>query len=154
MASETFAYDRAELRRVLGAFKAMDEEAIDRAKTESNALATYAANEIKVAALGRTVSATAVRRIADGVRISKSSKIGEFSYGFASQRFSGGATTQTLWPGMEFGSNRYRQFPRRTPSTGRGNSGYFIYPTLRRIQPELVRQWEEAFSKIIGKWDD
>ena len=51
MASETFAYDRAELRRVLGAFKAMDEEAIDRAKTESNALATYAANEIKVAAL-------------------------------------------------------------------------------------------------------
>ena len=154
MASETFAYDRAELRRVLGAFKAMDEEAIDQAKTESNALATYAANEIKVAALGRTVSATAVRRIADGVRISKSSKIGEFSYGFASQRFSGGATTQTLWPGMEFGSNRYRQFPRRTPSKGRGNSGYFIYPTLRRIQPELVRQWEEAFSKIIGKWDD
>ena len=154
MASEAISYNRAELRGILSAFKAMDEEAIAEAKTESNALATYAANEIKVAALGRTVSATAVRRVAEGVRISKSSKIGEFSYGFASQRFSGGGTTQMLWPGLEFGSNRYRQFPKRTPNKGRGNAGYFIYPTLRRIQPELVRQWEEAFSKILKKWDE
>ena len=153
MANETFAYDRSELRGIMSAFKAMDEEAVAQAKTESNALATYAANEIKVTALGRSVSATAVRRVAEGVRISKSSKIGEFSYGFASQRFSGGATTQVLWPGLEFGSNRYRQFPKRTPNKGRGNSGYFIYPTLRRIQPELVRQWEEAFSKILKEWD-
>lgn len=153
MASETFAYNRFELRGIMSAFKAMDEEAVAQAKTESNALATYAANEIKVTALGRSVSATAVRRVAEGVRISKSSKIGEFSYGFASQRFSGGATTQVLWPGLEFGSNRYRQFPKRTPNQGRGNSGYFIYPTLRRIQPELVRQWEMAFSNILKEWD-
>lgn len=138
----------------MAAFKAMDDEAIAEAKQSSNALATYAANEVKVTALGREVSATAVRRVAEGVRISKSSKIGEFSYGFATQRFSGGGTTQMLWPGLEFGSNRYRQFPRRTPNKGRGNSGYFIYPTLRRIQPELVRQWEEAFSQILKKWDD
>jgi hypothetical protein len=77
---------------------------------------------------------------------------GEFSYGFASQRFSGGATTQKLWAGLEFGSNRYRQFPRRTPNRGSGNSGYFIYPTLRKIQPELVRKWEEAFATILEKW--
>ena len=154
MASEAIGYDRFELRGILSAFKAMDQESIDQAKQESNALATYAANEIKVAALGRTVSAIGVRRVADGVRISKSSKVGEFSYGFASQRFSGGGTTQNLWAGLEFGSNRYRQFPRRTPIKGRGNAGYFIYPTLRRIQPELVRQWEEAFSQILKKWDD
>ena len=135
------------------AFKAMDQEATDQAKSESSALATYAANEIKRAALTRTVSAQGVRRVAEGVRVSKSSKVGEFSYGFATERFSGGASTQTLWAGLEFGSNRYRQFPRRTPSQGRGNSGYFIYPTLRKIQPELIRQWEEAFSKIVKKWD-
>ena len=148
----TYSYDRSELRSILKAFKAMDEAAVEEAKKESNALATYAANEIKVAALGRQVAATAVRRVADGVRISKSSKIGEFSYGFASQRFSGGGTTQILWAGLEFGSNRFRQFPRRTPTKGRGNSGYFIYPTLRKIQPELVRQWEEAFSRIVREW--
>ncbi|NBU94137.1 MAG: hypothetical protein EBS18_06350, partial [Actinobacteria bacterium] len=66
--------------------------------------------------------------------------------------FSGGATTQRLWAGLEFGSNRYRQFPRRTPNQGRGNSGYFIYPTLRKIQPQLVRKWEEAFDTILKKW--
>jgi hypothetical protein len=153
MANEPISYDRAELRSIIKAFKAMDDEAVDQAKRSSNALATFAADKIKATAYGRTVASEAVRRVAEGVRISKSSKIGEFSYGFAGQRFSGGATTQILWPGLEFGSNRYRQFPRRTPNRGRGNSGYFIYPTLRQIQPELVRQWEDAFSDILKKWD-
>ena len=152
VASDPITYDRAELRDILKAFKAMDDQAIAEAKSKSNALATYAANEIKASAMGRQVSGAGVRRVAEGVRISKSSKIGELSYGFASQRFSGGATTQTLWAGFEFGSNRYRQFPRRTPNKGRGNAGYFIYPTLRKIQPELIRKWEEAFATIVKKW--
>ena len=151
---EPITYDRRELRSIISAFKAMDDESIEAAKRESSALATYAANEIRKTSISRTVSGEAVRRVADGVRVSKSSKIGEFSYGFASQRFSGGGTTQILWPGLEFGSNRYRQFPRRTPSKGRGNAGYFIYPTLRKIQPELIRQWQEAFDRILKKWDD
>lgn len=154
MANEPISYDRRELRSIMAAFKAMDQESIDQAKSQSNALAQFAADQIKIAAGSRMVAATAVQRVADGVRVSKSSKIGEFSYGFASQRFSGGGTTQLLWAGLEFGSNRYRQFPRRTPTKGRGNSGYFIYPTLRKIQPELVRKWEDAFSKILKKWDD
>jgi hypothetical protein len=153
MATETISYDRAELRRITGSFKAMSDEAITQAKVESSNLAEYAANAIKTAAGSRTVSGTAARRVADGVRISKSSKIGEFSYGFASQKFSGGATTQDLWAGMEFGSNRFKQFPSRTPSKGRGNSGYFIYPTLRQIQPELIKQWETAFERILKEYD-
>ena len=153
MANEPISYDRAELRSIVKAFKAMDDEAVDQAKRTSNALATFAADKIKATAYGRTVASEAVRRVAEGVRVSKSSKIGEFSYGFAGQRFSGGGTTQILWPGLEFGSNRFKQFPRRTPNRGRGNSGYFIYPTLRQIQPQLVRQWEDAFSKILKEWD-
>ena len=54
---------------------------------------------------------------------------------------------------MEFGSNRYKQFPTRTPVKGRGNSGYFIYPTLRRIQPELIAKWEAAFDRILKEYD-
>ena len=153
MANEPISYDRAELRSIVKAFKAMDDEAVDQAKRASNALATFAADKIKATAYGRTVASEAVRRVAEGVRVSKSSKIGEFSYGFAGQRFSGGGTTQILWPGLEFGSNRFKQLPKRTPNRGRGNSGYFIYPTLRQIQPELVRQWEDAFDKILKKWD-
>ena len=147
------AYDKSDLRAVTKAFKAMDDQAVEAAKKESSALAEYAAQQIKITAATRTVSGTAARRIADGVKVSKTSKVAEFSYGFARKKFSGGGSTLDLLYGMEFGSNRFKQFPKRTPNKGRGNSGYFIYPTLRRIQPELVRQWEEAFSTILKEWD-
>jgi hypothetical protein len=153
MASDAITYDKGELRDILKSFKAMDDQAISQAREKSSELARYAADRIKEAAGTRTVAATAVQRVADGVSISKSSKVGEFSYGFARQKFSGGATTQMLWAGLEFGSNRYKQFPARTPSKGRGNTGYFIYPTLKKIQPELIQQWEETFSKIAREWD-
>jgi hypothetical protein len=153
MANETIAYNKNDLRDLYKAFKLMDDQATDEARSQSAALAYFASEEIKQAAKTRTKSGIAAQRIADGVSISKSSKIGEFRYGFAKQKFSGGATTQTLWGGMEFGSNRFKQFPKRTPNKGRGNSGYFIYPTLRQIQPDLVRKWEEAFSQILKEWD-
>ena len=151
--NEPIAYDKRELRSIITAFKAMDAEAIDAAKRESFALAQYAANQVKAYGITRTFGQAAVNRITAGVKVSKTSKVGEFSYGFASQRFSGGGSTKDLWAGYEFGSNRYRQFPRRTPRQGRGNSGYFIYPALRKIQPELIKKWEEAFSKILKEWD-
>lgn len=153
MASEAITYDKQELRGIIKAFKAMDEAAVEAAKKESTALAEFASGKIKQAAAGREVSGIAARRIADGVSISKSSKVGEFSYGFARQKFSGGGSTLDLVYGMEFGSNRFKQFPNRTPKKGGGNSGYFIYSTLRAIQPDLVKQWEEAFNRILKEWD-
>jgi hypothetical protein len=154
MADEVkIAYDKTDLRGITRAFKGMSDEAVEAAKKESSNLAEYAAGQIKIAAASRTISGTAARRIADGVKVSKTSKIGEFSYGFARQKFSGGGSTLDLLYGMEFGSNRFKQFPNRTPNKGRGNSGYFIYPTLRQIQPQLVQKWEEAFSKILKEWD-
>lgn len=153
MASDPITYDKRELRGVIQAFKAMDEAATDEAKRESSALAEYASEQIKKTAATRTVSGIAARRIADGVKVSKTSKVGEFSYGFARQKFSGGGSTLDLLYGMEFGSNRFKQFPTRTPSKGRGNSGYFIYPTLRAIQPELINKWEAAFDRILKEYD-
>jgi hypothetical protein len=91
-------------------------------------------------------------RIATGAVVSKSSKIGEISYGFARQKFSGGGTTQQLWGGYEFGSNKFKQFPVWSGREGRGSRGYFIYPTLRAQQPQIIAQWEAGFSKIVRKW--
>jgi hypothetical protein len=150
---EPISYDRRELRNIVQAFKAMDDQSKRQAQQLSGGLAQFAADEIKKTAAERYKSAGAVQRVANGVRVKKSSKIGEFSYGFATQRFSGGGTTQILWPGLEFGSGRFRQFPRRSPRLGRGAAGYFIYPTLRKIQPELVRKWEEGFIYILKEWD-
>ena len=152
MASETIAYNRQDLRDVLKAFKAMDDQATEEARKGSAALATYASEQIKQTAATRTKSGKAVVRVADGVRVSKSSKIGEFRYGFASQKFSGGATTQTLWGGLEFGSNKFKQFPSYSGRQGRGSRGWFIYPTLRRIQPELINRWEQSFDRILKEW--
>ena len=152
MASETIAYNKSDLRDLYKAFKLMDEQATEEARTQSSALATYASEQIKTAARGRTKSGKVAQRVADGVSISKSSKIGEFRYGFARQKFSGGATTQTLWGGVEFGSNKFKQFPTYSGRQGRGSRGWFIYPTLRRVQPELINKWQEAFSRIIKEW--
>jgi hypothetical protein len=152
MANETIAYNKSDLRDLYKAFKLMDDQATDEARSQSAALAYFASEEIKQAAKTRTKSGIAAQRIADGVSISKSSKIGEFRYGFARQKFSGGATTQTLWAGMEFGSNKFKQFPAYSGRQGRGSRGWFIYPTLRRIQPELINKWEQGFNRIIKEW--
>jgi hypothetical protein len=144
------AYDKADLRRITSAFKAMDAEATDAAKRESSALAEFAQGKIQQKALTR---GTAADRIASGSRVSKSSKIGELSFGFVSQKFSGGGTTKDLWGGTEFGSNKFKQFPIWSGSGIRGGSkGWFIYPTLREIQPDLIAKWENAFDRILKEW--
>ena len=152
MPNETIAYNKNDLRDIYKAFKLMDEQATDEARTQSAALAYFASEEIKQASRTRTKAGKVAERIADGVSISKSSKIGEFRYGFARQKFSGGATTQTLWGGAEFGSNKFKQFPTYSGRQGRGSRGWFIYPTLRRIQPELISKWEASFDRIIKEW--
>ena len=152
MASETIAYDKSDLRGVIKAFKAMDDEAISQAKVESSALATYLQRKIESKA-SSLASSKVAGRVADGARVSKSSKIGEISFGFASQKFSGGATTQQLWGGSEFGSNRYKQFPVWSGREGRGSRGWFIYPTLRAEQPYILNQWEQSFDKILKEWN-
>ena len=152
MATETIAYDKSDLRGIYKAFNLMDEQATDEARTQSAALATFASEQIKTAAGTRTKAGKGSQRVAEGVKVSKTSKIGEFRYGFARQKFSGGATTQTLWGGVEFGSNKFKQFPTYSGRQGRGSRGWFIYPTLRKIQPELINKWEAAFARIIKEW--
>jgi hypothetical protein len=150
MAEEAIAFNKQELRSVLSAFKAMDEEAVKEAKSVSNGLATYLQSKIISAASSRPNQAAS--RIAQGSRVSKSSKIGELSFGFVSQKFSGGGTTQQLWGGYEFGSNKYKQFPVWSGREGRGSRGWFIYPTLRAEQPHLIGQWLNAFDRILKEW--
>lgn len=149
---EAMAFDRAELSALFKAFKNMEDGAIEAAKEQSGALASYLQGKIINAAHARGNSTKAASRIAEGSRVKKSSKIGELSIGFASQKFSGGGTTQMLWGGNEFGSNKYKQFPVWSGREGRGSRGWFIYPTLRREQPYIVREWEQGFQKILNEW--
>ena len=153
MQNEAIAYDKAEVRAILKSFKAMDEEASDQAKEKSSALAEFVQGKIASSARSTRATPKVATRIAEGSKVSKSSRIGEISYGFASQKFSGGATTKDLWGGSEFGSNKWKQFPVWSGREGRGSRGWWIYPTLRSVQPEIIKRWEEGFSEIVKRFD-
>jgi hypothetical protein len=130
----------------------MDDQALAQAKEATSELATYVQGKIKATASSRTRNLVD-NRVADGSKVSKSSKVGEISFGYAGQKLSGGATTQQVWGGVEFGSNRYKQFPVWSGREGRGSRGWFIYPTLRSVQPDIIKKWEESFSKIVKEYD-
>ncbi len=141
----------------------MGDEGKEQARKASNNLVDFAVAEIKSAASSHPRPKQA-KRIADGVRISKSSVVGEFGLGFAGQRFSGGATTQLnegktrglkgILAGVEFGARWQKQFLPRTARFGlKGNTGTFIWPTLRKIQPEIIKKWEESFALVVKEWD-
>lgn len=145
MATDAISYDKNELRAIVRSFKAMDDEATEQAKEVTSELAEYVKQKVILGAGQRNNRAS--RIIAEGASVRKSSKIGEISYGFARQKLSGGGTTQQVWGGYEFGSRKYKQFP-----TWSGKRGWFIYPTLKGVQPDIVKKWEQAFGKIVGKY--
>lgn len=162
MQTESLAFDKTELRQLYKAFQVLGDEAKDEARLASNNLAGYLQREIRQAGYNRTFGSKAVRRIVDGSRVKKSSTTGEITYGFSSQRFSGGANTKTLWGGYEFGSSvrqrkdgtvrRLKQFPNYSGRQGAGSRGWFIYPTLRKNQDYIVREWTKSFNRILNKW--
>ena len=152
MATEGISYDKNELRAIVRSFKAMDDQALAQAKEATSELATFVQGKIKATAASRTRNLVD-NRVADGSKVSKSSKVGEISFGYAGQKLSGGATTQQVWGGVEFGSNKYKQFPVWSGREGRGSRGWFIYPTLRSVQPEIIKKWEESFSKIVKEYN-
>jgi hypothetical protein len=161
MASEAITYDKADLRAITRAFKAMDDEAATQAKEKSGALVEFLRGKIISAAGGLKNNKTATR-IAQGSKVAKSSKIGEINLGYASQKFTGGGTTQInqgteggigILAGTEFGSNKFKQFPVWSGSGKNGGSkGWFIYPTLSEEQPYLIAQWEKGFDQVIKEW--
>ena len=144
--------DKAELSKVFKALKNMSDGAVEEAKRESAAISEYARSSIIDSAASRQFGQAVAVRIATGAKVKYSSKIGEITYGFANQKFSGGATTKQIWGGSEFGSNKYKQFPIWSGREGRGSRGWYIYPTLRKIQPEILNRWNASFSNILKEW--
>jgi hypothetical protein len=151
VADDEVGLNKAELRGVLKALKNMEEGAIEEAKRQSGAISEYIRGKVIDSAHSLNSRAVA-SRIAEGSKVKKSSKIGEITFGFENQKYSGGGSTKSLWGGSEFGSNKYRQFPVWSGRQGRGSKGWFIYPTLRKEQPYVVAQWTQAFDRILKEW--
>jgi hypothetical protein len=145
-------YSKRELASLAKTFTVMGDEAVDSARKVSYDIAQLAKGEIQQAAGSRSKNGEGARRVANGASISRTSKTGRLSYGFDGQRFSGGGSTKILWRGLEFGSRRFKQFPEWSGRYGRGSRGWFIYPTLRRIQPQLTLMWMKEVNHVIRNW--
>ena len=145
-------YSKRELASLAKTFSVMGDDAVEGARKVSYEIASLAQQEIKSAGYARTKSGAAVKRVVDGSTVSRSSKTGRLSFGFAGQRLSGGGTTQQLWGGLEFGSDKFKQFPSWSGRFGAGSRGWFIYPTLRKIQPQLTLMWMKEVNNVIKNW--
>jgi hypothetical protein len=158
-------YDKRELAQFAKVIRNMSETAVEETKRRVGELAQKELSEIRRIASSRGKVAD---RIAQGGKVKKSSLLGEVSFGFASQRFSGGATTQFntrndtkgnrvgIGAAHEFGSKNYPQFPRWSGPMpkGPGSRGWFIYPTIRHLQPTIIKQFEEIIMDIKKEFSD
>ena len=159
-ALDVSAYTKKELRDLAKLLKEMGDEAQRAANTVGVELAKFGLFKIQQAGHRR---GKAESKIVDGGRVRQASKLGEIAFGAKAQTFSGGGTTQMnygteggpgLLAGYEFGAKQYSQFPKYSglSPSGRGSRGYFIYPTLWAIQPDIVEKWTKELDSIIKGW--
>jgi hypothetical protein len=139
-------------KETLAAFKKLDKGASVAAKEEVMKIAELLAARIRAKAptdkryQNLAVTVKAGRDRVPIIRIG----------GRQTPRVSGGGGPAQLVIGMEFGAeqngpNGWR-FPARTPKLGRGNAGYWIYPTAKANQDEIVQLWFAAMDKLIDEW--
>ena len=158
-------FSKKELNQIARVLRNLDDIAKEQTKSKIQELVGRQLSSIRAKAASRGKVA---QRVADGGQVKKSSLQGELKFGFASQRFSGGATTQFntrndpkgnrkgIGAGAEFGSSNYPQFPRWSGPMpkGPGSRGWFIYPAVRASQPEIIKEFEEIISDIVKEWSD
>ena len=158
-------FSKKELNQISRVLRNLDDIAKEKTKTKIQELVGRQLSSIRAIAASRGKVA---QRIADGGQIKKSSLQGELKFGFASQKFSGGATTQFntrndapgnrpgIGGGYEFGSKKYPNMPRWSGPMpkGPGSRGWFIYPALRASQPEITKEFNEIIASMVKEWSD
>lgn len=153
--------DRAQLAGLFKAFRKMDKDSQVKLKNDVSLISAWSAGELQAGAFNAPMQAQA-QRVAQTVRPNKD-RIPNVTIGGSKQRFSGGAVSGQVLFGNEFGANPTspagafpnggRRFPFRSPSKGRGNSGYWIFKTLTSIQPEITRRWKASVTEVLNNWN-
>jgi hypothetical protein len=159
-----FEPDIRQLRGLFRALNAMEKEANVELKDDVQSITMWMAGAIKTSAyVGARMPAQAAI-IAPTVRGNRD-RIPNVTIGGSRGRASGGANAGQLLFGNEFGGDRNAfgtqsafpnggyKFPPRSPRLGRGNEGYWIFPTLRAAQPEITRRWIDAVEKVFDNWN-
>ncbi|CAB4145649.1 hypothetical protein UFOVP482_19 [uncultured Caudovirales phage] len=158
----TIKPDLSDYRGLLKAISQMDKESQTSLKSDVQSISAWTAQGMSYAAYGAPMARQAVI-VGSTIRANKD-RVPNVTIGGSKGRASGGANSGQLLFGNEFGSDRnlkgsagsfpnggYR-FPDRSPREGRGNSGYWIFPTLKAMQPEIRRRWFNAIEKVLDNW--
>ena len=142
-------------------FSKMDDIAREDMKRVANDIAVEAAS-----AVGSALQATPQgQALARSIRVSKSKTTPYFTVGGSTPRLANGTPVGEIALGVEFGAYQnkprkrksgqytgYKQFQPRSPREGRGNAGYFIFPTLKALQPEITKKWVDQVDRIRREW--
>ena len=155
--------DLKDLRGLLKTLNKMDDASKKALKEDVASISMWTAGAIKMAGYVGSPMPTQTAIVASTVRGNKD-RIPNVTIGGSKGRASGGANAGILLFGNEFGSDRNSfgsagnfpnggyKFPARTPKEGRGNKGYWIFPTLKALQPEITRRWKQSVGKVYGEW--
>lgn len=155
-----------DLRGLIYAINQMDKEANKNLKDEVASISKWSAQGIIASAYSAPMPAQAAI-VASSVRANRD-RIPNVTVGGTRGRKTRGSANRAgvpagvLLKGNEFGAyptseagrfpNGGRRFPYRSPSRGRGNTGYWIFPELRSQQPEITRKWKQAVNKVLDNW--
>ena len=155
--------DMTDLRGLLKALNEMDKDSQKGLKDEVYSISAWTAQRIQAAAVGHPYMPLQAAVIVQTVRASRD-RLPTVLIGGSKGRASGGANAGQLLFGNEFGGERnafgnktsfpnggYR-FPIRSDRVGRGNAGYWIFPTLKGAQRDITQQWKNAVEKVYDNW--
>jgi hypothetical protein len=122
-------------------------ELVGKVVVEVRAHATYAPNPRQA-----IQSAQGLRALSDRIPTIKLRSSSEFiSKSRPSKKRKKPVTRGDVFFGSEFGSHRFKQFPRRTPKLGAGNQGNFFWPTVEAMAPTINREYLAALDRITRK---
>lgn len=145
--------DQSDLRGLKYALTKMDKASSTELRADVANIVTWYAPKLQNAIMGLPASNNPrqAAKVADSVRPVKD-RVPYARIGGRNNRASGGAYSGNLLYGSEFGSINFKQFPARSPRQGRGNAGWWIFPTLKRFQPEITARWKDSVMKVLRNW--
>jgi hypothetical protein len=141
-----------EYKSLLRAFGKMDDIAKNDMKKIAQDLAERGAAYAKGSASRSPYNPKQAVAVAESIKVSKSDKAPSFSIGGRQKVGASAFSAGYVIMGSEFGSKQYKQFPRRSPSQGRGNRGWWLYPAMSRFQPTIAREWLAGYEKVRDAW--
>jgi hypothetical protein len=141
-----------EYKGLLRAFGKMDDIAKNDMKKIAQDLAERGAAYAKGSASRSPYNPKQAVAVAESIKISKSDKAPSFSIGGRQKVGASAFSAGYVIMGSEFGSKQHKQFPRRSPSQGRGNRGWWLYPAMSRFQPTIAREWLAGYEKVRDAW--